>query len=111
MPARFGVVLTCLLLCLELSLANPNATCAASHDCDAKGSILTVTPVFSSVTSLLDEALVGGGLRFMDSPSMRPAEFPVFIPAIEHKGMTTLLSTESFEGYLSAESESELGMF
>jgi hypothetical protein len=99
------------LILAHSSHALPNATCAASHECEAKASILTVTPVFSSVVSPLDEALVASSLRFMDSPMMRPAQFPVFSSSTDEKNLASLLSTESVEGYLSSDSQTELGMF
>ena len=112
MPARYLLLFLFIVVAFGLSASLPNATCAASHECEAKGSILTVTPVFSSVISPLDEAMVGNALRFMDTPSMQPAKFPVFTPSTDETNPpASLLSTESVEGFLSTDSQGEIGMF
>lgn len=100
-----------IILLVQISSAVQNMTCAASHECDAKTSILTVTPVFSTAVSSLDEAIVVSSLRFTDSPMMRPAEFPTLSASVEEKNLAMLLSTESVEGFLSTEYQSDIGMF
>ncbi len=73
---------------------------------------MTVSPVFSASLSPLDEVMLSA-FGLSDSPSMQPAQFPVFHPAKEQMVTvdSSLLSTDSFAAYLPTESEGELGMF
>ena len=88
-----------------------NVTCAAMHECESKASIMTVMPVYSSTSSMLDEALVGRPLRFLDSPSMRSADFPIFSSSSDDLHLSSLTSTASVEGFLATDAQAELGMF
>eukprot|EP00291_Cryptomonas_curvata_P021865 CAMPEP_0172158348 /NCGR_PEP_ID=MMETSP1050-20130122/4322_1 /TAXON_ID=233186 /ORGANISM="Cryptomonas curvata, Strain CCAP979/52" /LENGTH=72 /DNA_ID=CAMNT_0012827729 /DNA_START=135 /DNA_END=353 /DNA_ORIENTATION=+ len=72
---------------------------------------MTVIPIFTSSSSMLDEALTSRPLQFLDRPSMRPAEFPSFATSKEEMKSNLLTSSASVEGFLSAESNVELGMF
>ena len=97
--------------CAALVQAMPNVTCAATHECRPTASIMTVMPVYSSSVSLLDEALTGRPIQFLDRPSMRPAEFPSFAISNDDMKSNLLTSSASLEGFLAAESDRDLGMF
>ncbi len=71
---------------------------------------MTVMPVYSSASSMLDEALVGRPLRFLDSPSMRAADFPNFSSS-DDLHLSSLTSPTSVEGFLATDSQADLGMF
>jgi hypothetical protein len=106
------VATLCLIYLFAFSSASPNTTCAASGECRQEPSLLTVSPVFSASLSPLDEAMLSA-FGSSDSPSMQPAQFPVFYPAKEQTVIVTssVLSPDSFVAYLSTGLESELGMF
>mmetsp|Transcript_30921 Transcript_30921/g.64843 ORF Transcript_30921/g.64843 Transcript_30921/m.64843 type:complete len:113 (-) Transcript_30921:149-487(-) len=105
-------IMTMALACCSVSATElHNTTCAAAHECEAKGSIMTVMPVYSSASSMLDEALVGRPRRFLDSPSMRAAEFPNFSSSNDDLHLSSLTSTTSVEGFLTTDSQADLGMF
>jgi hypothetical protein len=95
-----------------LSSALPNATCAATGECRQEPSVMTVSPVFSAALSPLDEVMLSA-FGLSDSPSMQPAQFPVFYPAKDQTVTldSLVLSADSFAAYLPTESEGELGMF
>ena len=105
--------IVCILFvsCLALVQAMPNVTCAATHECAQIPSIMTVIPIFTSSTSMLDEALTSRPLHFLDRPSMRPAEFPSFAASNDGMKNNLLTSSASVEGFLSSESNLDLGMF
>ena len=110
--SKFFVLATLLTLSVfDASVALENITCAASHECHSRPSILMVSPVFSSSLSLLDEAIVGGAFPRSESPIMRTADFPIFSHANEQIILSPVLSSKSFEGFLSVDSHNELGMF
>ncbi len=111
MSFRSYVLCLFLVSCAVSLQAMPNVTCAATHECHPVASIMTVVPVFSSSSSLLDEAVLGRPLRFLDSPLMRPAEFPSFANSIDDVNPNLLTSAASVEGFLTRETDSDLGMF
>ena len=103
--------LLCALATASTVLAHENATCAASHECTPKSTIMTISPVYTSSVSFLDEAIVGGAFRSTDSPSMRSASFPTYSLPNEPSNSFSVISGEIFDGSLSVDSQSELGMF
>ena len=102
--------LLCAAATASTVLAHENTTCAASHECTPKSTIMTISPVFTSSVSFLDDAIVGGAFRSADIPSMRSASFPTYSLPNEPKSFS-VISGEIFDGSLSVDSQSELGMF
>jgi hypothetical protein len=111
LSTRLHIIMLSLALCSVSAAELHNTTCAAAHECEAKASIMTVMPVYSSASSMLDEALVGRPLRFLDSPSMRAADFPNFSSSSNDLHLSSLTSATSLEGFLTTDSQADLGMF